>query len=686
MCGIVGYLGFDEPGLIERMAAVIQHRGPDGDGFYADEPNAFHMGMRRLSIIDLDGGWQPIFNEDGTVAVCYNGEIYNYVELMDELKAKGHVFKTRSDTEVIVHAYEEWGIDCLERFNGMFGFALYDSRTQELFLARDRCGQKPIYWWRGGGKFIFASEVKAILESQHAPREPNAKAVDAYLGLRVVPEPETMFKDIYTLRAGHYLRIKRGADPDIRRYWDIALREDRNYKSDGEYLEELGALFRDAVKLTMRSDVPVGAYLSAGVDSSLIVAAMREFNADVKTYSIGFNSPIDETRDAAETARLLGTDHHEIHCSPEDFDLLPKIIYHMDRPVGDALIIAFYKLAQRASQDLKVVLGGEGADEMFAGYQFHKVIPLVEKYHRMMPGFLHHGVMMPAFHAAPLGLLNKFFDFPADLGRRQGAVRRLPQKLRNAAPSSKTMPRSKRCTKTSAAPSIATRSRRRRATRGSRRCATAAGGSSTACSSQYDEWLQDWAIIRQDKNTMTTRWRSACHSSTTGSSISPSRCRRTSRRMAAKTRSSSVSCRKMLPPEVFNRKKNPFFLPMAFFYEHPQIRELIKLTLNPDQVKKRPILRPRPRHPSRRAHGGARIRQPEAGHVARHPRALAHGVYRQADAVGLRPRPRVAHRRRPKQRVPLLVLHHRYANPASSENPEKDYIGKAPHERLECRH
>ncbi|MGB7793240.1 MAG: asparagine synthase (glutamine-hydrolyzing), partial [Terrimicrobiaceae bacterium] len=366
MCGIFGFSGFVEEGLLARMGDILAHRGPDGKGSYEDELHRFSMGMRRLSIIDLDGGSQPIYNEDRSLVVCFNGEIYNYIELHDQLVEEGHTFRTRSDTEVIVHAYEKWGRECVKHFNGMFAFALHDSRTGDTFFSRDRCGQKPLYYHQSNGRFVFASEVKAILECSKVPRACNVPAIDAYLALRYVPEPRTMFEGIFTLPAAHSLLLRKDGSVMIERYWDVPIFQGK-YRAESELLDATEAMLRNAVRLTMRSDVPVGGYLSAGVDSSLLVALMTESSEKVNTYSIGFNSPVDETHDAAETARLLGTSHHEIQCAPEDFDLLPRIVWHMDRPVGDALIIAFYKLAEGAARDLKVVISGEGADEVFAG-------------------------------------------------------------------------------------------------------------------------------------------------------------------------------------------------------------------------------------------------------------------------------------------------------------------------------
>ncbi len=592
MCGIFGFAGFEEEGLLERMAAKLVHRGPDGDGFFRE--GRFAMGMRRLSIIDLNGGWQPIANEDGSVLVCFNGEIYNYVELADELKQKGHVFKTRSDTETIVHAYEEWGRDCVKKFNGMFAFALHDRRTGETFFARDRCGQKPFYYYNKNGKFLFASEVKALLESVHVPRACNRVAIDAYLGLRYVPEPQTMFEGIFTMPAAHWMVLTARGDLRIERYWDVEL-FDGQYPPDAELLDCVDEMLADAVRLTMRSDVPVGGYLSAGVDSSLLVALMTRYSDKVNTYSIGFNSPIDETPAAAETARLLGTTHHEIHCSPEDFDLLPRVVYHMDRPVGDALIIAFYKLAQGAAKDLKVIVSGEGADEIFGGYSFQNLIQLTEWYHRAVPGFLHQGLAMPVLRGLPVDLLTKFFVFPAKLGE-QGKARLVEFFGRYA---SRTLFENYVALKTlwgrDARHSLYTNAHKSLATESWIPTVRDSGGKflDRLLKLQWDEWLQDWCIIRQDKNTMAhsleIRLPFLDHRLIELAFRTPPRLKNNGYRDKIIERRLA---KKLLPRAVTHRKKNPFFLPMEFFFEHPQIRRLIEMTLNEDQLKKRGYFEP----------------------------------------------------------------------------------------------
>lgn len=601
MCGIYGFAGFKEENLLDRMGRVIHHRGPDGQGRYeAPEGAPFSMGMQRLSIIDLEGGWQPVYNEDKSIAVCYNGETYNYVELRDELVAKGHSFRTHSDTECLVHGYEEWGIEgLLHRMNGMFAFCIYDTRKKEFFIGRDRCGQKPLYYHHANGKFLFGSEVKSILQSQHVSAEPNLAAIDPYLTLRNVPEPQTMFKGIFILPTSHYLHYKL-ADNSLRiaRYWEVPLLDQRTaqYKSDGEYFEALEALWYDCVKLCMRSDVPVGAYLSAGVDSSLTVAAMTKFSSNINTYSVGFGSPVDETPAARETAAFLGTKHHEIICQPEDFDLLPKIVYHMDRPVGDALLIAFYKLAQGAAKDLKVVLGGEGADEAFAGYSFQGVISKVEKVKRMLPFAPKLGAA--AFQVIPHALLNKFFVFPADLGSQ--GKKRIVEFLSGY--NGRDLNHNFNALRTLWSQderydvySDAFKNQANESWMANEKEKDKHGPFlDRLLKLQYDEWLQDWALIRQDKNTM-------AHSLEYRLPFLDHRLIELAFTMPAHLKNDGKGDKiierrladKIFPPHIARRTKIPFYLPVEFFLDKPQFKGLVADCLNEDAVKRRGYFDPK---------------------------------------------------------------------------------------------
>lgn len=601
MCGIFGFSGFRDERVLARMARVMKHRGPDGEGIYdAPEGVPFQMGMVRLSIIDLHTGWQPVFNEDHSVAVCYNGECYNYVELRSDLEAKGHHFRTHSDTECLVHGYEEWGIEgLLQRLNGMFAFCIYDVRKREFVIARDRCGQKPLYYHHQGGRFAFASEVKSLLECPHITAEPNVEAIDAYLTLRNVPEPRTMFRGIFKLQAAHFLRY-RLADGDLqtKRYWEVPLLNSQTakYKSEQHYFEAFEDTFYDSVRLCMRSDVPVGAYLSAGVDSSLTVAAMTRFSSAINTYSIGFDSPVDETPAARETAQFLGTRHHEIVCQPEDFELLPKVVWHMDRPVGDALIIAFYKLAQGASRDLKVVLGGEGADEAFAGYSFHKVMCQVERVRRMLP--IAPAIGSRVFQILPHKLLNALFTFPADLGSQ--GQKRVVEFLRHY-------------NDRDLNPNV--NALRTLWSRDERRAIYAEPFKDQASEVwmnvereedkngpfldrmlklQFDEWLQDWALIRQDKNTM-------AHSLEYRLPFLDHRLIELAFTMPANLKIRGKTDKyierrladKVFPSHIARRAKVPFYLPVEFFLEKAPFQALVKDNLNEAAVKRRGYFDPR---------------------------------------------------------------------------------------------
>lgn len=589
MCGIFGFLGFQNDLLLKDMGASIKHRGPNSEGFFYH--NNFAMGMNRLSIIDLESGDQPIYNEDKSLVICFNGEIYNYLEIKKELIAAGHHFQTSSDTEVIIHAYEEWGVDCLAHFNGMFAIALYDIRKKQLFLARDRSGQKPLYYYHQEGKFLFASEIKALLTADFIPRETNLAAIDAYLTLRYVPEPSTMFKNIVTLPAAHFLLLDQKGAIIIKRYWDISLTQNnKDFLSPQESLSKVEDQLRKSVNLVMRSDVPVGAYLSAGIDSSLLVALMSEDHANINTYSIGFNSAIDETQEAAETARLFGTNHHETHCTPEDMQLLPKVIYHMDRPVGDALIIAFYKLAAMASKDVKVVISGEGADEIFAGYQFHKVMQLFNTYFKLMPDAIHQNALLPLINLIPASFLNMFFKFPAALGNegKQSFVTFLKHYKHQSVFANyialKTLWRSHQRADLYTDKFKAQVSEQWipivRDTQGK--------FLDVLLKLQWDEWLQDWAIIRQDKNAM-------AHSLEVRLPFLDHHLIELGFQIPAKLKASwfkdkiieRILAKKILPPKVANRAKKPFYFPINHFYESREFNDLVEMTLNKTQVIKR---------------------------------------------------------------------------------------------------
>ena len=596
MCGIVGCAGFDEPGVLGRMADAIRHRGPDDEGFF--EHGDVHLGARRLSIIDIAGGHQPMASEDGAVVVVHNGEIYNYPDLVAELEARGHRFTSHCDTEVIVHAWEEHGLGCLDRLHGMFAFAVYDRRSGELVLARDRVGMKPLYYvWRGG-RLLFASEVKALLRSEWVPRRPDVAAIDSYLALRYVPNPGTLFEGIQVLPAGHYLRWRAG-QVTLRRWWDVPL-------SPGPYLPAaeaeaaFDAAFTRAVRTHMRSDVPVGAYLSGGVDSSTIVAVAHRLSAPLKTFSLGFASPVDETPQARALARALGTDHTEVYCRPEDFELLPRVLWHLERPIGDALVLAYYLLARETSRQVKVVLAGEGADELFAGYSFHKVLLWAERAHRLVPAGLDRRLIAPAIRRFPVDLLDRLFVFPAHLGAAgrdrvadfvagyggRGLYGNYTWLRTLFDPAARTALYSAELRAQPQLDYLALQQ-----ARAAGRAVAEPRAASTLdrlLALQFDDWLQDFALLRQDKSSM-------AHSLELRLPFLDAELVDLAFRLPPGLKVRGLAdkvverrwARHWLPAENTRRAKTPFYLPAEYFFDRPEVARLIDRTLSPEALRRR---------------------------------------------------------------------------------------------------
>lgn len=378
MCGIAGYILAEQPegrSVLQAMCDAMAHRGPDGDGFYTD--GRFGMGMRRLSIIDLAGGDQPIANEDGTKQIVFNGEIYNYGELRPQLVARGHEFRTDSDTETILHLFEESGRECVQQLNGMFGISIWDEKNKKLFLARDRMGVKPMYYYWDGRNFLFASEIKAIIKSGIVDLEINPQAIWDYLTFRYVPQPESIWKNVHKLPPGHTLEFDlQQGEPQIRRYWDIPYTDDIEVKSPEEYVSEFEDLFLSAVRYRLIADVPVGVLLSGGIDSSAVAAAISEVhNARLNSFSVAFEDSPDtnELAFARQVAAHTGTIHHEVLIGRDEFlDFLPGMVYHSDEPIADLASVPLYYVSQLARQSVKVVLSGEGSDEVLAGYGFER--------------------------------------------------------------------------------------------------------------------------------------------------------------------------------------------------------------------------------------------------------------------------------------------------------------------------
>ena len=373
--------------MLEHMNSTLSHRGPDSTG--AMMCGNVALAMSRLSIIDLAGGDQPIWNEDKSCCIVYNGELYNFLDLRPELEAKGHVFTTRSDTEVVLHAYEEWGPDCLRRLNGMFALAIWDGRSRRLVLARDRIGEKPLYYYRGPDRLIFASEIKAILADSTVPRRLNPRGLANFLAFGHAVAPETIYQDIYKLLPGHYLLVQ-GDDIRVVRYWDVG---DEPQVPNGTALDEdqwadrILSLLDDSVRRRMIADVPVGAFLSGGVDSSAIVALMkRHATGPVKTFSLGFHlgGAYNELPAARQVAEHLGTEHHELDVEHTDLvQVLRTLVYHYDEPFGDAAGFPVYLLSGFARRHVQVVLTGDGGDELFGGYRRYSVDRLAPLYQRL---------------------------------------------------------------------------------------------------------------------------------------------------------------------------------------------------------------------------------------------------------------------------------------------------------------
>lgn len=386
MCGIVGIVhhgikGAVNPGVLRRMNDSLTHRGPDDEGYWLNQNVG--LGMRRLSIIDLEGGHQPLSNEEENVWTVFNGEIYNFQALRDELLKKGHRFKTRSDTEVIVHLYEDEGENFVQRLRGMFAIALWDGRDQKLLLYRDRLGIKPLHYWFQKGTLLFASETKALLEYPEVGRELSLSALSDYLSFLYIPTPRTIYQEIHKLPAGHFLRYQNGR-MDLVPYWDLTYRTDERV-SEEEWAARLRSALQESVRMHLVSDVSLGAFLSGGTDSSTVVAWMSQVSSSpVKTYSIGFRDRrFNELPYARQVARHFKTDHHEAIVEAEAFRLLPKIIGGFDEPFADSSAIPTYLVSEFARREVKVALSGDGGDELFAGYLWTRKEAWLEKYRRL---------------------------------------------------------------------------------------------------------------------------------------------------------------------------------------------------------------------------------------------------------------------------------------------------------------
>jgi asparagine synthase (glutamine-hydrolysing) len=394
MCGVCGILKFNaadsvDPALVEAMTEGISHRGPDDFGYHVQ--GQVGLGHRRLSIIDLAGGRQPMENEDGSVVVVFNGEIYNFQDIRRDLIRRGHRFRTRSDTETIVHAYEEYGDDCVKQFRGMFVFALWDQRRQRLLIVRDRLGIKPLYYYQNRDGLFFSSEVKSLTECQEVPREVDETSLNLYLSLRYVPGPRTMFKGILKLQPGYLLVADRDG-VKTRQYWDITY--GAPLADNEDTVRQFQNLLEESVKLRLMAEVPLGVFLSGGLDSSAILALMSKYRQGepIKTFSVGYpgsNGEEDENCEfafARQAAEAFGAEHHEFNVNALDFaDFVPKLAWQLDEPLADPSCIPLYFISRLARQHITVVLSGEGADEILGGYTIYDKMLTLERL-RKIPG------------------------------------------------------------------------------------------------------------------------------------------------------------------------------------------------------------------------------------------------------------------------------------------------------------
>ena len=408
MCGIAGFTWRDES-LVRAMTNEIVHRGPDQSGHYVDEHVS--LGHRRLSIIDLsEHGRQPMQNEDGSVQVVFNGEIYNFQEARDELLKKGHRFISNSDTEIIVHGYEEWGLEVIHRFRGMFAFAVWDTKKRRLWLARDRIGIKPLYYHAASGRLVFASEIKAIIQCPQVPRQLNDQALYDYLGFEFVPAPETMFKGIHKIPSGHQL-IWEDGEAKVSQYWDLSFKQrELSGSSVDTAAEEVRDMLDQCVKSHLISDVPLGVFLSGGLDSSALVALMRKHvTGPLRTYTIGYpDKSFSELEYAKIVADHVGTEHHVLMIEGMTQERIEKSLWHLDEPMTDLSSIPLMLVCQQARQHITVCLSGEGGDEVFAGYDRFKA----SRFNRM-------------FNAIPrplrVGLIGRIARSLPDQSKKKGA-------------------------------------------------------------------------------------------------------------------------------------------------------------------------------------------------------------------------------------------------------------------------
>ena len=424
MCGIAGFVGEGDQGDLERMTRRLAHRGPDAEGFHVHQSDGVHFGHRRLSIIDLACGAQPMCTVDGHCVIIFNGEIYNHLELRNQLETLGCVFQSdHSDTEVLLHGYCVWGEQIVQMLNGMWAFALWDTRKRRLFLSRDRFGKKPLFWFRSGGTLAFASELTALAEHARCPRNVSRRALQKFFAYALVPAPHSLIEGVWKLPAGHNLTLDAGGEPVVRRYWRFEIEPDEGMmrRSRNELAEELLETLERAVKRRLMADVPLGVFLSGGIDSTAVAAlAARHTGAErLRTFSIGFNEPtFDESAYAMRAAEFLGTDHRsEILDLDKACDVLPGILQQLDEPQGDNSLLPTWLLSRFTRRYVTVALGGDGGDELFAGYDTFRGLNMAAWYARVVPRPVH-GALRALAGRLPVSHANLSFDFKIRRGMR----------------------------------------------------------------------------------------------------------------------------------------------------------------------------------------------------------------------------------------------------------------------------
>lgn len=598
MCGISGYAGFHpDDELLARMAATVRHRGPDGHGHW--EGAAGGLAVERLALVDPAGGRQPIRSEDGAIVLGFNGEIYNHEELRDDLEARGHRFGSHSDAEVVVHLYEERGIEGVTRLRGMFGFALFDLRTRDVYLVRDRLGLKPVYYWLQDGRLLFGSELKALLASGLVAREVRPEAVDAYLRLRYVPGPGTLLRSVEKLPPAHWLRFRGGA-AHLQRYWSLPPRV-AGRRTDQDWLAEFEQQFAETVRLHVRGETRVGAYLSGGLDSSLLVAEAVRWQPDLQTFTVRMSGEADEAAAARAMADSARTRHHEIACSADDLLELPRVVWHADAPPS-AVALPLFVLARGVRPHAKAVLSGDGADEVMSGYASHALLELLRRARAAGAG----GLIQAAGWAANLARrarVDPRLDHPASLGASGWG--RVQHVLREAARGP--LPRVwEAAISLFDADDMATLCRRDGPLAGvvplaATAAATTTGGAEPAnldeiLGWQLDTWLPDSVLARQDKMSMAhsveVRLPYLDHVLVEFLAQVPPHLKLRLLPLQGKVALHDLG-RRRLPPALARRRKQSFTLPLEHQLETRPFRELLDRTLDGTRLAQRGYFDPR---------------------------------------------------------------------------------------------